>query len=83
MTGLIRESDTQIDYVPDDREFLAGSLRWRISDDTSFTFLGSYQQDKTKPSQSLPALGMLEPNPNGSIPVSRFSGEPGAGRLRS
>ncbi|WP_129774923.1 TonB-dependent siderophore receptor [Peristeroidobacter soli] len=77
LTGLIRESDTQIDYVPDDRQFLAGSLRWRLSDDTSFTFLGTYQQDKTKPSQSLPALGMLEPNPNGRIPVSRFSGEPG------
>lgn len=77
VTGLIRESDTQIDYVPDDRQFLAASLRWRISDDTSLTFLGSYQQDTTKPSQSLPALGMLEPNPNGTIPVSRFSGEPG------
>jgi iron complex outermembrane receptor protein len=76
VTGLVRDSGTQIDYVPDDREFLAASLRWRISDMTSLTLLGSYQQDTAKPSQSLPADGMLYPNPNGTVPVSRFSGEP-------
>lgn len=75
-TGLYRESDTQVDYVEDDRLYLAPAFTWRLSDDTSLTLLAHYQYDITKPSQRLPERGTLEENPFGDIPSERFTGEP-------
>ena len=76
LTGLYRDSETQVDFIPEDRQYLAGSLRWDIADATSLTFLTSYQQDDAMNSQALPAAGTLLPNPNGTVPISRFTGEP-------
>lgn len=76
VTGLIRDSDTQIDFVEEDREFVAASLKWDISDRTRLSVFGNFQQDNTKNSQALPADGTLLPNPHGEVPVSLFTGEP-------
>jgi len=76
LTGLYREGDTQIDFVPDDRQYFAGALQWDLGESTSLTFLGSFQQDDAMNSQALPSAGTLTPNPNGVVPVSRFTGEP-------
>lgn len=76
LTGLYREGDTQIDFVPDDRQFYAAALRWDIADATSLTFRASAQQDDAMNSQALPSAGTLLPNPNGTVPISRFTGEP-------
>lgn len=80
LTGLIKDSDTQVDFVEDDRVYFAPALTWQPSPDTSLTLLTHYQEDETKSSQRLPAEGTLEPNPFGDIAVDRFLGEPDVDR---
>lgn len=80
LTGLLRDSDTQVDFVQNDRVYLAPALTWRPGPDTSLTVLSHYQRDETRSSQALPASGTLTPNPNGTIPTSLFTGEPGVDR---
>lgn len=76
LTGLVRDSDTQVDYVEDNRVYVAPTLTWKPDGDTTLTFLSHYQKDQTKSSQRLPAEGTLYGNPNGKIPTNRFTGEP-------
>jgi len=76
LTGLVRDSDTQVDFVNNDRVFIAPSLTWRPGINTSITFLGYYQNDETRASQAYPAEGTFQPNPNGRVPTDRFTGEP-------
>lgn len=76
--GVFRDSNTQTDYVKDDRIVLAPSLTWRPTNNTSWTMLGTYQKDTTGSSTAfLPHEGTLFAGPNGFIPVRRFAGEPG------
>lgn len=78
LIALARKSDTQVDYVPDDRTVLAPSLTWRPSGATSLTVQALYQKDKSgSTSQFFPWEGTLLSNPNGQLPSSRFIGEPG------
>ncbi|MEC7816916.1 MAG: TonB-dependent siderophore receptor [Pseudomonadota bacterium] len=77
LVGLVRDSETQVDFIDDDRQYLAPSLTWQPTDDTRFTLLAHWQYDDTQPSQRYPLQGTLEPNPNGRIPDNRFTGEPG------
>ncbi|WP_425407430.1 TonB-dependent siderophore receptor [Hwanghaeella sp.] len=76
LTGLFRRSDTQIDFLQDDREFIAPTVSAFIGEDTKVTLLTSYQHDSTRNSQSLPGSGTITDNPNGSVPIGRFVGEP-------
>jgi iron complex outermembrane receptor protein len=83
LLGLIRNSDTQTNFTPDDRRMIAPSLSYHPSERTTLTLLGDYQHDKTQWSQFLPASGTLyNTNPNGIIPVSTFVGEPGSDYVR-
>lgn len=78
LTGLARDSDTQSDFMEDNRRFIAPSLTLRPSADTSLTFLTHYQKDDGGGrAQPLPPQGTIVPNPNGTIPSNRFIGEPG------
>ncbi|WP_373423973.1 TonB-dependent siderophore receptor [Variovorax boronicumulans] len=78
LIAVQRKSDTQVDYVPDDRSLIAPSLTWRPSAATSLTLQGLWQKDKSgSSSQFLPWEGTLVPNPNGRLPGSRYIGEPG------
>lgn len=64
--------------MPDDRSLLAPSLTWRPDGATSPTLQALWQQDKSgSSSQFFPWEGTLLPNPNGTLPTSRFTGEPG------
>lgn len=76
MTGVIRDSDTQIDFVQDDRIFLAPAITWQPTSRTTLTILAHYQEDETNASQAVPGPGSLTFNPNGKIPTNRFTGEP-------
>jgi iron complex outermembrane recepter protein len=77
LTGLWRESDAQIDYVRDDRVFIAPAITWRPSDATSLTILTDYQKNKRGQGyQAWPRMGTLDSNPNGRFSTSRFVGEP-------
>jgi len=76
--ALARDSKTQTDYVEDKRLMLAPSLTWKPAAGTSLTVYALAQADRTGSGINfLPASGTLLPNPNGSIPISRFTGEPG------
>jgi iron complex outermembrane receptor protein len=77
LTGLARTGDTQVDFVDQDRFFIAPSFTWQPDEDTTFTFLSHYQRDNTGWTiQFYPAEGTVLPNPNGKIPLGRFTGEP-------
>ena len=80
LVTVYRKSDTQVDYVPDDRELVAPSIAWRPDAATSMTLQGHWQQDKAgTTSQFLPWSGQILPNRNGQLPSNRFIGEPGDG----
>jgi iron complex outermembrane receptor protein len=77
LTGLARDSDTQVDFVEDDRLFIAPALTWRPTADTTLTILGHYHEDRTASALTfLPASGTVLANPHGRIPVDVFAGEP-------
>lgn len=78
VTALGRKSDTQTDFVPDDRVYVAPGLRWLSPDHgTDLTLFADFQQDWTSFPDGLPAQGTVLDNPNGDIPTNRFVGEPG------
>ncbi|MCQ4160307.1 TonB-dependent siderophore receptor [Roseomonas sp. GC11] len=74
LTGLVRNADTGVDNVPDDRYFIAPALTWRPDNDTRVTLLSSYQYDQGGSPIGLPATGTLY-TASGRIPVSRYLGE--------
>ncbi|WP_068014356.1 TonB-dependent siderophore receptor [Rhodoplanes sp. Z2-YC6860] len=77
ITGLARDSGTQYDYQQDNKLFIAPSLTYQPTPDTSFTFLSHYQKIDNKGFQQyVPGVGSLYGNPNGRIPSSRYIGEP-------
>ncbi|MFW5830345.1 MAG: TonB-dependent siderophore receptor [Planctomycetota bacterium] len=53
--GLLRDSESQVDFIGEERLYLAPSLSWRPSPASTWTVFGHYQQDATSPSQRLPA----------------------------
>ena len=81
--GLVRDSDTYVDFGRDNRIYLAPSLAWRPTADTSLTVLASYLRDDLGVTgQWLLPQGTVLPNPNGTIPRGRSTGEPGFDRYR-
>lgn len=83
LTGLFRDSGTQIHHAQLNRYFVAPAITWKPSTDTMITVLSHYQKDDDGNSlQALPAEGTLLDNPNGRIPTSRNIGEPGYDRFR-
>ncbi|MBN8920279.1 MAG: TonB-dependent siderophore receptor, partial [Rhizobiales bacterium] len=83
VTGLARDTDTFIDLNKEQRYFIAPSFTWQPNANTSFTVLASAQHDRLdgQVHQYLPAYGTLYSNPNGRIPASRYTGEPGFDRI--
>nr|WP_086491907.1 TonB-dependent siderophore receptor [Novosphingobium panipatense] len=77
LTGLIRDSNTDIDYIKDDKRFIAPALTWRIGEDTELTLLGSYQEIRMDFAAPLSVqLVTGQGLPLGPIPRDRFVGEP-------
>lgn len=76
VVSLLRHADTQVDFVPNDRAYVAPSIGWRPTPDTEIVFLTSFLYDDTSLNQYLPPQGTVTFNPNGRIPRSRFVGEP-------
>lgn len=77
LTGLVRDSDTEVDFIKDDKRYIAPALTWRIGTDTELTVLGSYQEIKMNfaaplSTQLVTGAGL----PLGPIPRDRFVGEP-------
>ncbi|MDR2980869.1 MAG: TonB-dependent siderophore receptor [Puniceicoccales bacterium] len=77
LTGVVREGETVLDYSKDDRQFVAPAITWLINEDTHITILTRYQHDESRGLLGfLPADGTMYYNPNGKIPISRYTGEP-------
>jgi iron complex outermembrane receptor protein len=71
---------TQVDHTEYQRVSIAPSLTWRPTNDTTVTFLGTYQNDPKAGfyNQLLPnGIGTMFPTPAGFIPTSFYDGEPG------
>ncbi len=78
LIGIYRDANTQTDFVKNDRQLLMPAITWRPTKDTDWTVFGLYQKDTTGSSTAfLPLNGTLYYNPNGQIPINRFTSEPG------
>lgn len=83
LVGLGRDSNTQTDFMTDNKIFFAPSLTWRPTADTSFTILSQYSKiDNKGYQQYVPGQVSFLPNPNGHVPYSRYIGEPGPDRFK-
>ncbi|UVO51073.1 TonB-dependent siderophore receptor [Sphingomonas sp. SUN019] len=82
IVARVRDADTFIDNVPDDRVMISPSLRWQPSAGTDITLLGLYQEDDSgSTSQFLPIVGTLLPNGNNPrLSRTLFVGKPGHDR---
>jgi iron complex outermembrane receptor protein len=78
LTGVVLDTDTQVDFTEQQRVFIAPALTWRPSTSTSLTLLGQYLKEDDIPNIGfLPAVGTLLPNPPyGKVARSFFTGEP-------
>lgn len=76
MVSLIREADTQINSMGDDRIYFAPSLAIDLGDRDTLTLLGQYQKDSTEIQLGLPASGTLLDNPSGKLSTDTNLGHP-------
>lgn len=83
LVGTAREADTQLDFAPDDRRFIAPSFTWKPNDDTSFTFLSQYSKGNGGYNSALPLKGTMLPNPHGELPLSTSTSGPDGNHFRS
>ena len=79
LTGLLRDADNWVKYVPDDRRYIAPAITWSPSADTSLTLLGTYQEIHTRFAPPMAAANTF----NGQIPRDLFIGEPNYDRYDS
>lgn len=78
ITGLVRDAKLDASGLPNDRTYIAPSLTWKPSSDTSLTLLSHYLRIRDGSSYgSFPEVGTLLPNPNGKFSPKTYVGEPG------
>ncbi|EUB87411.1 TonB-dependent siderophore receptor [Pseudomonas sp. GM30] len=77
ISGVVRDSGTQIDHIDNKRYNIAPSLTWNIDDDTRFTLLSQFTRDDTGiTSQFLPVQGTKIDMPFGSVSHHKNLGDP-------
>lgn len=77
VNGLLQRSESQVDFVEDNRIFVAPSVSWRPDADTSFTVLTHFRKATgSEFNNILPADGTFYRNPHGKLPASRYTGDP-------
>lgn len=78
LTGVARKAGSQVDFVDDDRVFIAPALTYSPDEDTTLTLLGNFQRDRAGWGlQFMPASGTVFDNNGRTIPTNRFLGEKG------
>lgn len=79
ITGLLRDAQLPAAKEADDRTFIAPSLTWKPSGDTTFTLLSQFSRTRSGVyTRARPQAGSLDPTAIGTyIPSKLFSGEPG------
>lgn len=77
ISGVVRDSGTQVDHIDNKRYNIAPSLTWNIDDDTRFTLLSQFTRDDTGiTSQFLPIQGTKIKSPLGDISHHKNLGDP-------
>ncbi|MDI2592393.1 TonB-dependent siderophore receptor [Pseudomonas sp. 681] len=77
LSGVLRDSDTQIDHIDNKRYNIAPSLTWNIDEDTKLTVLTQFTRDDTGiTSQFLPVQGTKIKMPFGDISHHKNLGDP-------
>ncbi|WP_419708255.1 TonB-dependent siderophore receptor [Pseudomonas sp. NFX224] len=77
LSGVVRDSGTQIDHVDNKRYNIAPSLTWNIDEDTKFTLLTQFTRDDTGiTSQFLPVQGTKIGMPFGDVSHHKNLGDP-------
>ncbi|WP_460121925.1 TonB-dependent siderophore receptor [Pseudomonas sp. H3_G09] len=77
LSGVVRDSGTQVDHVDNKRYNIAPSLTWNIDDDTKLTLLSQFTRDDTGiTSQFLPIQGTKIKSPFGDISHHKNLGDP-------
>lgn len=77
LSGVVRDSSTQIDHVENKRYNIAPSLTWNIDDDTSLTLLTQFTRDDTGvTSQFYPLQGTKIDMPFGKVSRHKNLGDP-------
>ncbi|WP_230660976.1 TonB-dependent siderophore receptor [Psychrobacter sp. I-STPA10] len=67
LVGVYRDSDTFVDFVPDDRTYIAPSLTWQPNDTTKLTLKADYQHDLTDYVEGIPAEGSIYSTDKGKV----------------
>jgi iron complex outermembrane recepter protein len=77
LSGVARDSGTQIDHVDNKRYNIAPSLTWNLDEDTRLTLLTQFTRDDTGiTSQFLPVQGTRIHSPLGKISHHKNLGDP-------
>jgi len=77
VTGVVRDSGTQVDHIDDKRYNIAPSLTWNINPDTKLTLLSMFNRDDTgATSQFLPIQGTKYPSAAGRVKYHENLGDP-------
>ncbi|MCX2543925.1 TonB-dependent siderophore receptor [Pseudomonas sp. COW5] len=77
LSGVVRDSGTQVDHVDNKRYNIAPSLTWNIDDNTKFTLLTQFTRDDTGiTSQFLPVQGTKIDMPFGKVSHHKNLGDP-------
>lgn len=77
LSGVLRDSGTQVDHIDNKRYNIAPSLTWNIGEDTKFTLLTQFTRDDTGiTSQFLPVQGTKIRSPLGDISHHKNLGDP-------
>lgn len=77
LSGVVRDSGTQVDHVDNKRYNIAPSLTWNIDDDTKLTLLTQFTRDDTGiTSQFLPVQGTKIDMPFGKVSHHKNLGDP-------
>ncbi|WP_129792849.1 TonB-dependent siderophore receptor [Sphingosinicella sp. CPCC 101087] len=84
LVAVVRDAETQTDFVKDDRVVLAPSLSWRPGPDTSIVLIGTYQRDRGASTQQfLPIVATILAEEGWRLDTSTFLGDPEQDRLRA
>ena len=77
LVGLYRYNEGDLDFTENERYYVAPSLTWDISDQTSLTLLSSFQKDDAIPTNPFKlAYGTIQGTPYGKVDPSTNYSEP-------
>jgi len=77
LSGVVRDSGTQVDHIDNKRYNIAPSLTWNIDPDTRLTLLSQFTRDDTgTTSQFLPIQGTKIKSPLGEVSHHKNLGDP-------